>query len=176
MRLITHLADVRHEVGSPADPAMWDGSLATILSLPLEAYGRVLGVLTLGTPKFNGYDDDDIKVAVAIATHLALSDRTRHKQVQALLGRPRLTDGPTVLLGDMNAWRRCRATRALDENHAVSHKLEIPLSFPAARPVLALDRIYTSGVQLIDISAHDTRAAQRASDHLPVVARIRLPD
>jgi endonuclease/exonuclease/phosphatase family metal-dependent hydrolase len=41
--------------------------------------------------------------------------------------------------------------------------------------VLALDRIYTSGVRVVDITAHDTLASQRASDHLPVVARIRLP-
>jgi endonuclease/exonuclease/phosphatase family metal-dependent hydrolase len=115
-------------------------------------------------------------VLEVVATHLALADRTRHKQVRALLGHPQLGRGPTVLLGDMNAWRRCAATRALDAELAESHGVEFPLSFPAARPVLALDRIYTNGVRLVDISVHDTLAAQRASDHLPVVARIRLPD
>jgi endonuclease/exonuclease/phosphatase family metal-dependent hydrolase len=114
-------------------------------------------------------------VLEVVATHLALADRTRHKQVRALLGHPRLGSGPIILLGDMNAWRRCPATRALDERLAESHGVEYPLSFPAARPVLALDRIYTNGVRLIEISAHDTLASQRASDHLPVVARIRLP-
>jgi endonuclease/exonuclease/phosphatase family metal-dependent hydrolase len=118
------------------------------------------------------FDDGVLEV---VSTHLALADRTRHKQVRALLGHPRLGRGPTVLLGDMNAWRKCPATRALDEELAESHGIEFPLSFPAARPVLALDRIYTSGVDLVDISAYDSRAAQRASDHLPVVARIRLP-
>jgi endonuclease/exonuclease/phosphatase family metal-dependent hydrolase len=114
-------------------------------------------------------------VLEVVATHLALADRTRHKQVRALLDHPQLRRGPTVLLGDMNAWRRCPATRALDKELAVSQGVEFPMSFPAARPVLALDRIYTSGVGLVDISAHDSRAAQRASDHLPVVARILLP-
>jgi endonuclease/exonuclease/phosphatase family metal-dependent hydrolase len=114
-------------------------------------------------------------VLEVISTHLALSDRTRHKQVQALLGHPQLGRGPTVLLGDMNAWRRCPATRALEARHSTDEDMKNPLSFPSARPVLALDRIYTTGVRLIEISAHDTRAAQRASDHLPVVARIRLP-
>jgi endonuclease/exonuclease/phosphatase family metal-dependent hydrolase len=111
-------------------------------------------------------------VLEVVATHLALADRTRHKQVRALLDHPQLGRGPTVLLGDMNAWRRCPATRALDDELA---SVEFPLSFPAARPVLALDRIYTRGVRVVDISAHESRAAQRASDHLPVVARIRLP-
>jgi endonuclease/exonuclease/phosphatase family metal-dependent hydrolase len=114
-------------------------------------------------------------VLEVIATHLALSDRTRRKQVEALLGHPQLGRGPTVLLGDMNSWRRCPATRALEDRHSSGRELENPLSFPSARPVLALDRVYTSGVRLLEISAHDTRAAQRASDHLPVVARIRLP-
>jgi endonuclease/exonuclease/phosphatase family metal-dependent hydrolase len=118
------------------------------------------------------FDGGELEV---IATHLALADRTRHKQVRTLLERPDHGRGPTVLLGDMNAWRRCPATRALDNSHGTRSKLKYPLSFPSARPVLALDRIYTSGVQLIDIAAHDTRAAQRASDHLPVIARIRLP-
>jgi endonuclease/exonuclease/phosphatase family metal-dependent hydrolase len=114
-------------------------------------------------------------VLEVVATHLALADRTRHKQVRALLGHPRLGRGPTVLLGDMNAWRRCPATRALEAEPWMTAGIEFPMSFPAARPVLALDRIYTSGVDLVDISAYDSRAAQRASDHLPVVARIRLP-
>jgi len=115
-------------------------------------------------------------VLEVVATHLALADRTRHKQVRALLGHPRLGLGPTVLLGDMNAWRRCPATRALDAEPWMKAGIEFPMSFPAARPVLALDRIYTRGVDMLDISAYDSRAAQRASDHLPVVARIRLPD
>ena len=50
-----------------------------------------------------------------------------------------------------------------------------PPSFPAARPVLALDRVYSRGVRLLDISTHDSPAARRASDHLPVLARIELP-
>ena len=40
--------------------------------------------------------------------------------------------------------------------------------------MLALDRIYARGVHMIAIEAHDSRAARRASDHLPVVARVKL--
>jgi len=109
-----------------------------------------------------------------VSTHLALADRTRHRQVRALLEHPKLQSGPTLLLGDMNSWRKCPATRALEKG-MVGNGTEFPMSFPSARPVLALDRIYTSGVKLVGIAAHDSPAAQRASDHLPVVARIRLP-
>jgi endonuclease/exonuclease/phosphatase family metal-dependent hydrolase len=51
-----------------------------------------------------------------VATHLALGDRTRHRQVRSLLDHPRLQGAPTLLLGDLNAWRRCKATRARDSS------------------------------------------------------------
>jgi endonuclease/exonuclease/phosphatase family metal-dependent hydrolase len=80
-----------------------------------------------------------------------------------------------VLLGDMNAWRQCKATRALEDELESHHNTNWPPSFPSARPVLALDRIYASGAKLLEISAHETVASRRASDHLPVIARIELP-
>jgi endonuclease/exonuclease/phosphatase family metal-dependent hydrolase len=50
-----------------------------------------------------------------------------------------------------------------------------PPSFPAARPVLALDRIYSRGIRVLGVATHTSAAARRASDHLPVVARVELP-
>jgi signal transduction histidine kinase/CheY-like chemotaxis protein/HPt (histidine-containing phosphotransfer) domain-containing protein len=81
MHLITDPAQMQDEVSLPADPALWDGSLSTILSLPLQAYDTVLGALTFGTSQENGYSRQDIKVAVSIATHLALAiDRWQQTQ------------------------------------------------------------------------------------------------
>jgi endonuclease/exonuclease/phosphatase family metal-dependent hydrolase len=110
-----------------------------------------------------------------VSTHLALADRIRHRQVRALLDHPDLQTAPTLLLGDMNAWRQCKATQALDEELREHHNLDWPASFPSAAPVFSLDRIYSRGVRVLELSAHLTRAAQRASDHLPVLARVRLP-
>jgi endonuclease/exonuclease/phosphatase family metal-dependent hydrolase len=76
-------------------------------------------------------------------------------------------------MGDMNAWRRCRAMRALDDELRAHDNPKWPASFPSTRPVLALDRIYSRGVRLVELSAHKSRAARRASDHLPIVARVR---
>ena len=106
-----------------------------------------------------------------VATHLALVDRTRQQQVEQLLGHPRL-QGPVVLLGDMNAWRRCKATRALDEELGGGQRF--PRTFPAASPMLALDRVYARGASVTEVAAHKTPAARRASDHLPVVARVKI--
>ena len=108
-----------------------------------------------------------------LATHLGLGDRTRQRQVRWLLDHPQFHDGPTILLGDMNAWRRCKATRTLDRE--LHHNLDWPPSFPATRPVLALDRVYSRGVRILDIDAHRSSAARTASDHLPVVAHVELP-
>jgi endonuclease/exonuclease/phosphatase family metal-dependent hydrolase len=110
-----------------------------------------------------------------VATHLALVDGSRNRQVRLLLEHPRI-QGSVILLGDVNAWRNCRATKALGrELPAEHHNLAWPPSFPSARPLLALDRVYARGAKVLDIHAHATAAARRASDHLPVVARIGLP-
>ena len=109
-----------------------------------------------------------------VATHLAIVDRTRHRQVRHLLDHPQL-QGPVLLMGDMNAWRaNDKAVRVL-ETHLPAHtEIDWPATVPAARPVLALDRIYARGAKLLEVRAHQTPAARRASDHLPVVARIKL--
>ncbi len=109
-----------------------------------------------------------------VATHLALVDRTRRRQVHELLDHPQL-QGPTVLLGDMNAWRRCPATRRLeDELTQLHHNEAWPATWPAARPVLALDRVYARGARVARVRVHRSAAARRASDHLPVVATVDL--
>jgi endonuclease/exonuclease/phosphatase family metal-dependent hydrolase len=40
--------------------------------------------------------------------------------------------------------------------------------------MLALDRIYTRQSEVVEVRHHDSPAARRASDHLPVVAEVRI--
>ncbi len=109
-----------------------------------------------------------------VATHLALVDLTRRRQVESLLRHPRL-ERTVVILGDMNAWRRCSATRQLDRELTHQHNNpEWPPTFPVQRPVLALDRIYARGAHVDQLTTYDEPPARRASDHLPVVARVRV--
>jgi endonuclease/exonuclease/phosphatase family metal-dependent hydrolase len=114
------------------------------------------------------------KLAV-VATHLSLVDRTRRRQVKSLLQHPQLQAGPSVLLGDMNAWRQCKATQELQEVMERHHNLDWPMTFPAPAPLLALDRVYAHRAKLLSVVAHDTPASRRASDHLPVLACLELP-
>lgn len=81
MRLISDMGvdGKKHEM--VGDPGMEDGRLASILSLPLQAYGKMLGALTFGASLPNSYQREDIKVAELIATHLALAiDRWQQSQ------------------------------------------------------------------------------------------------
>jgi len=155
----------RGQIGN-AILSRWPINSVSMLDL---SYGRLEKRVAVAAQFKNGEAEFDV-----VATHLALGDRTRRRQVASLLEHPRLRDKPTLLMGDMNAWRQCRATRALDALRSHSNR-EWPASFPSASPVLALDRIYARGVHIIEISVHASRAARRASDHLPVVARVKLP-
>jgi len=99
VRLITDLAVAQGEIALPADPALWDGSLSTILSLPLQAYGKVVGALTFSTTEHEGYTDEDVDVAVSLATYLALAiDRWQQAQQlqQANAELARLASFPTL--------------------------------------------------------------------------------
>ena len=116
-------------------------------------------------------DTHDLAV---VATHLSLVDRTRRRQVESLLQHPQLNAGPSILLGDMNAWRKCKATRELESELNLHHNLNWPSTFPAAAPVFALDRVYARRSRIVEMRAHDTPASRRASDHLPLIANIAL--
>ena len=119
--------------------------------------------------------DSDGEPRLSIAsTHLALVDRTRTRQVQALLDHPHFNDGPSVLLGDMNAWRTNPASRSLDNFMERHNNRDWPASYPSPRPMLALDRAYANGARIEDLRAHESAASRQASDHLPVVGRLVL--
>ncbi|MGP3697561.1 endonuclease/exonuclease/phosphatase family protein [Rhodobacter sp. NSM] len=111
-----------------------------------------------------------------VAAHLGLLPGSRAAQTRHLLerieaGRPR----PTLLMGDLNEWRG-GAGAAM--GHLARHFTggAMVRSFPSRFPILALDRMMTCRQgQLHDLATHDTPLARRASDHLPIKARLHLP-
>lgn len=107
-----------------------------------------------------------------IAVHLALMAQARREQARLLARLVAEAAQPVIVMGDMNEWRRWPSATltVLDEQLGPPG---MAASFPAPFPRLALDRIYAGGgLQMVSARAHDTPAARRASDHLPVVARI----
>lgn len=108
-----------------------------------------------------------------VATHLGLSASERSTQVRTLLAAFDNSALPVVLVGDINEWFvRGRALRTL-----VSHfrRAPAPRTFPTFCPIFALDRIWVHpGEWLRDVTVHRSDLARRASDHYPLVARIRV--
>ncbi len=107
-----------------------------------------------------------------VTTHLSLLARMRHRQVDTILEH--LRDVPTILLGDFNLWRRCKASHTLESELARERYMTSPSSYPGIMPFFALDRVYSRGVPILDMRVHNTPLARRASDHLPVIAEIEL--
>lgn len=170
-RLRLHVAFVTtriHRLGELGNAilARWPIAGASLLDLNFSRIERRTAVATQLS--------SDAGPLSLVATHLAIVDRTRHRQVRHLLDHPQL-QGPVILLGDMNLWRTSdKSHRALEAELPSHGEIDWPASFPATRPVLALDRIYARGAKVVEVRAHASPAARRASDHLPVVARVNL--
>lgn len=109
-----------------------------------------------------------------IATHLGLRPSERRWQVRRLLTALAETPAqPTILLGDVNEWFLWG--RPLRWLHAYFERTPHVATFPSRYPVLALDRIWTSPrAHLVAVSSHRSALARLASDHLPLLARMRL--
>ena len=133
------------------------------LDLPtLEPRGAVLAEIKVG--------ETELRV---IGMHLDLSGLWRRRQMRAILDhiarRPRVM--PTVLMGDTNEWRAAAGClKDLGDRYRLA---PTGPSFHSRRPVAALDRIIVDTDLRIDASGvHHSEAARRASDHLPVWARL----
>jgi endonuclease/exonuclease/phosphatase family metal-dependent hydrolase len=106
-----------------------------------------------------------------VATHFGLNFAERRTQARRLVEIARCHPITTVMLGDFNDWFWPGSLR-----EALKHELPgrtRQATFPSWCPVLRLDRIFCWPARTLVHSFVD-RGARRASDHLPVVADIRL--
>lgn len=110
-----------------------------------------------------------------VGLHLGLLATSRRAQSHALLERlSRLPPRPTLVMGDMNEWRS-GASASISALHEHFHAPPLVRSFPARLPVAPLDRMMsTPDALLTDLRVHDSALARRASDHLPIMARLTL--
>lgn len=109
-----------------------------------------------------------------ICVHLGLLARGRSRQLERLRQRieklvPR--DAPLIVAGDFNDWHwRYKATYELAHPLGMHEVFELHAgmaarSFPAALPVLRLDRIYVRGFQVRQAHVHYGPGWNRISDH-----------
>ena len=133
------------------------------LELPtLEPRGAVLAELNVrGT---------ELRI---VGMHLDLSGLWRTRQVRTILDHihRRHRAMPTIIMGDTNEWRKSAGVLRL-----FLPGFELAAtgpSFHARRPVAELDRILVDkALTIAECGVHRSAAASKASDHLPVWARI----
>jgi endonuclease/exonuclease/phosphatase family metal-dependent hydrolase len=120
-----------------------------------------------------GVDDTALHV---FNCHFGLAFRERRAQLELLATfiRDASCAGPRVVMGDFNEWHRGPVTRGLKLEFS-SPMRRMRRTHPAMFPLFRLDRIYWD-VELEgeEFLVHRSRLARVASDHLPVVARLRV--
>jgi endonuclease/exonuclease/phosphatase family metal-dependent hydrolase len=135
------------------------------LDLPmLEPRGAVLAELLV----------DGDKPLRVVGMHLDLSGLWRRRQMRAIFAaiadRPQKM--PTILMGDTNEWRA--AGGCLKDLPADFRIAPTGPSFHSRHPVATLDRIIVEDLKIDAAGVHMSAAARRASDHLPIWARLSL--
>jgi endonuclease/exonuclease/phosphatase family metal-dependent hydrolase len=127
-------------------------------------------------------DVDDMEVQF-INTHLGLLRKERRVQMEALLGQQWLAHSdcraPVVLCGDFNALPSsavCRklATRLADAQRRLNHRRP-QATFFGRLPTARIDHIFVDpSTEVTDIEVPTTEFCRLASDHLPLIAELRM--
>ena len=88
--------------------------------------------------------------------------------------------GSKVLLGDFNEWMKGLTSKTLGamlEGVDLTTHLQRKRTYPGVLPMVHLDHIYVAGGVVVEhVTLPRTRLTLMASDHLPLVADIVMPD
>jgi len=129
-----------------------------------EPRGAITFVLTINTRSVR-----------IVATHLGLRPGERYAQMQRLLSllENRPAADITILMGDFNEWYGW--SRPLRLARRYFGRLPAPGTFPSWHPLLALDRIWVKpAARLESLKTYRRPPATTASDHLPLIAHVRI--
>ncbi|HQR03870.1 MAG: endonuclease/exonuclease/phosphatase family protein [Proteobacteria bacterium] len=116
-----------------------------------------------------------------VCVHLSLFGHSRRLQMDALvlqLMHAIPADAPLIIAGDFNDWRDRAADHLADRLGLTEvfgdggHKP--PRSYPAALPLLRLDRIYVRGFGIGAVRVHHGMPWSRISDHAALSATLQL--
>ncbi len=135
-----------------------------ILHIPyLEPRGAVMAQIEIG-----GFD------LSIFGMHLDLSGLWRRRQAAAIikLAKHYGLHRSTILMGDLNEWSAARG--CLNDFGRSYNLVECGRSFHSRGPIAKLDRImHCDRLESTDSGVHDSAAARKASDHLPVWAHMQ---
>ena len=123
--------------------------------------------------------DDELTLHLYNA-HFGTAILERRVQAERLAGivSDRRVTGPKIVLGDFNEWSRGPASALLSERlngiDLAAH-LRRRRTYPGVFPLVHLDHIYYQGrVEVEKVELVRSRRALIASDHLPLVATLRI--
>jgi endonuclease/exonuclease/phosphatase family metal-dependent hydrolase len=127
-----------------------------------------------------GLDLGDGRLLHVYNVHLGTAVLERRYQAPRLASfvHDHRVTGPKIILGDFNEWMRGLATHTLNslfKSIDIQAHLRRRRTYPGLFPVLHLDHIYYEGhVEVSSVELPRTRRALIASDHLPLVANLRV--
>ena len=108
----------------------------------------------------------------------AILERRYQAQRLATIVSDRHVAGPKIVLGDFNEWMKGLTTTLLSsklKSVDLASYLKRRRTYPGLFPILHLDHIYYAGrLEVVGIALPRTRLSLVASDHLPLVADIRI--
>jgi endonuclease/exonuclease/phosphatase family metal-dependent hydrolase len=123
------------------------------------------------------------KTLHCVCVHLGLTGRERSRQLEKLRQRiERLVppEAPLIVAGDFNDWRY-RAAQELAHPLNLYEVFELvkgrpARTFPAALPLISLDRIYVRGFRVFTAHVHHGRVWARISDHAALTTTLIAHD
>jgi endonuclease/exonuclease/phosphatase family metal-dependent hydrolase len=108
----------------------------------------------------------------------AILERRHQAERVAHIVSDRHIGGPKLVLGDFNEWMRGLTTKLLSsklKSVDLGSYMTRRRTYPGLFPILHLDHIYYAGrLEIVSIELPRTRLSLVASDHLPLVADIRI--
>ncbi|MFC3908751.1 endonuclease/exonuclease/phosphatase family protein [Legionella dresdenensis] len=116
-----------------------------------------------------------------LCVHLGLFKNERAFQYQALIKRIREMvpeNEPLLMAGDFNDWRMDLSDILLKELNIREAFLNLTgehaRSFPALRPALCVDRVYSRGLKVKEVQCLQGKPWRTLSDHLPLWSKFEL--
>jgi endonuclease/exonuclease/phosphatase family metal-dependent hydrolase len=108
----------------------------------------------------------------------ALLERRHQAERLGAIVADRHVSGPKLVLGDFNEWMKGPVTTTLSarlNSVDLRNFLRRRRTYPGVFPLLHLDHIYYAGhLEVVGIELPRSRLALVASDHLPLVADVRI--
>lgn len=108
----------------------------------------------------------------------AILERRHQAQRLAAIVSNRHVTGPKIVLGDFNEWTRGLTTTLLSsrlKSVDLQQYMKRRRHYPGLFPILHLDHIYYDGpLEIVHIEVFRNRLSLVASDHLPLIADVRI--